>query len=1276
MTKKLHLFAVLYLCVLSASAQTSPQDTAWWNTPRSYAPMVSYGRLLGAIPPVRDLTPLQPSSLEAHPDKVWHKSNYFKRNELNNPNPQPQNGDPVIQTGNSAERSSSSGPQLNLLHSIQGLNSDITPPDPNGDIGKDHYVQMCNAPGGAIFQVWDKMGNSVYGPAATSTIWSQIGSGSYNDPIIQYDPGSERWVMMELKGGLGTNELLIAVSDSSDPTGSWKAYEFQTLGFPDYPKLYIWPDAFYVTVNELVNGNQCSGYALEKAALLAGDPEFKVYRFELPAYMGVTFQPGTGADWEGGAPPPPGSPGYIFRMYDDAWNGGADQLQVWEIHVDWQNVDDSHADGPQIIYTAPFEATVCWGFNDCIEQASGPRLAALENIIMHRAPYRNFGDHESVVLNHVVDVSGQIGNGGDAQLRWYELRRTAGGPWTIFQQGTYAPDVVTNRFMGTISMDVQGNIGLGYSVCSNQTFPGLRLTGRREADPPNLLPVEEYTLQAGQTNHTLTSRWGDYSSMTVDPEDGLTFWFTGEYQPAGDGSHWGTWIGAFRIGRDTFDVTPEILVAPQASATLGDAENVTVSILNGGLMPAYGIGATLRFEGNTIVTDMLTDTIYPGESRLHTFSQPVPMGQVGKNYAFEVITHWAQDAFASNDTLRANVRKLTSNDAGIVGKTNLPGLVCGTERTVGIILKNTSGLPMQSAEVHWRLNTQAFQVYPWTGNLAPGASDTIYVMLNGITNGLNGLRAISKFPNGFDDQNKSNDTLIVKFFGNLDGTYLTLEGQTDFGVLHWELRNQANQILLLDDLPPGSSTVQICSDDNTCYRLYVKSTTLNWQGHFRLLDIFDNVLVELGSASPMTDTILFCTPERDPNDVGALTLLAPVSSPDLSASEPVTVGLRNFGTLAQSNIEVSYRVNGGAWVTEPFASTLSPGGSATHTFATPVDVSDPELLYYFDFKATVPNDENTANDSASALVQRRWERDLAVEGLTLSQGCSDTGQVFAIVKLRNEGLATVNYFQLDIKTNGVPQVSLPVDIGLLPGTVEDYYIQVYGTAFGQNTLAVDVTDINHAGEDFATKNDTASLQFSLDPDAKSYALSLLTDDKPGETSWELRDDSGNLLASGGPYDQPEYFYYEPWCLKQNACYQFILHDSGGDGMNGAVSITDEFGTIIWILNDPAFGSETIANFCFNVSTQQAPGLPRILKVFPNPTTALLQVSVAAREKEKEAFCEVYSAEGRLLQTARLARWDEELSGVVSLEPYPPGHYFLKILGLDNVMAARVVKSGR
>ncbi|MBL7802784.1 MAG: T9SS type A sorting domain-containing protein [Saprospiraceae bacterium] len=1269
MKKRLPLFLLLLLAAGLLGAQTSQQDSV-----RTYPPMVSYGQLLGAIPPVRDLQPLPPDPAEAHPDKVWHKANYFENNALNNPNPQPQGGDPLV--GQAAERGLSAGPQLNTLVSREGMRSDITPADPNGDIGKNHYVQMINAPGGALFQVFDKQGNSVYGPAATQTIWSQVSSGSFNDPIIQYDPGAERWVMMELKGGIGTNELLIAVSDTDDPTGSWKAYVFQTLGFPDYPKLYVWPDAYYITVNELYNGNKCSGYALEREALLAGDDEFKIYRFELPNYAGVTFQPGTGADWEGGPPPPPGSPGYVFRMYDDAWNGGLDQLQVWEIHVDWQNVDESYSEGPQILYPAPFESTVCFGFNDCLEQpsANAPRLAALENIIMHRAPYRNFGDHESVVFNHVADVSGQTGLGGDAQVRWYELRKTNNN-WQIHQQGTYAPDLATNRFMGTISLDMQGNIGLGYSVVSNQVFPGLRLTGRRAADPANLMAIEEFSLKPGQTSHTLANRWGDYSSMTVDPEDGLTFWFTGEYQPSN--ASWGTWIAAFRIGRDTFDVTPEILVAPQSSALLGDAESVSVSILNGGIEPAFGVNVTLRFENGTVVTDLVADTIFPGQSLVHTFSQTVPMGQVGKNYAFEIITQWASDAFSPNDTLRASVRKLTSNDAAVVGKTNLPGLVCGTEQTVGIILRNASGIPMQSAEIHWRLNNQAAQIYLWTGNLAPGAQDTIYVNLTGILNGLNGLRAIAKLPNGQPDQFVFNDTLTVKFFGNLDGTYLTLDGQTTFGILHWELRNQANQVLITDDLPPGQSTVQICSDDNTCYKFIYNSTTLAWQGNLKFLDIYNNVLFEIGSAETGKDTIVFCTPERQLNDVGALSLLSPVSSPNLSAAEPVTMQLRNFGLEPQSALELSYRLNGQPWITEQYPNTLAPGATATYTFATLADVSNPDLSYLVELKATVSGDQNTANDTVSATVERRWNRDLAVTGLRITEGCSDTGQVFAAVQLTNEGIAEVTGFHLNITTNGVPQVSLPVDLVLPPGITEEYYIQVYGSAFGNNVLAVDVTNVNQAGEDDDIKNDTASIGYSLNEDAAAYALNLLTDQKPEETRWELRDDQGTVLFSGGPYtDQPVTFIYDPWCLELNQCYEFVLFDTGGDGMEGAVSITSEFGSILWILNDPFFGAETSYLFCFNIPTEQPVTQLRTLKVSPNPTTALIEVSLEAGENDREAFCEVFDANGRRLQTARMAIWDEQLKGVISLEPYPPGHYFLKVNGLNQVYTARVVKTAR
>ncbi len=759
MTKSLRLLAFLMAGAVTLHAQITLPDTAGWNTPHSYPPQVSYGQLLGAVPPLRDLEPRQPPATDMRPGKMWHKRNYFKTNDFNNPNPLPPDGDPLV--GNAAERAPNSGPQINLLQSFAGLNSDVTPPDPNGDIGKNHFIQTTNGNDGAIFRIWDKQGNSVYGPASTSTIWSQVNSSSFGDPIIQYDPGAERWLLMELKGGLGTNELLFAISDSEDPTGGWKAYIFQTLGFPDYPKLYIWPDAYIITVNELVNGvgNVCSGYALEKPALLAAAPEFKIYRYEMPNYLSIVFQPAIAADWEGGPPPPAGTPGTIFRVYDDAWNGGVDQLQYWQLTVDWQDVDQSHIDGPQTIYTAPFETRVCWtSMFDCIEQPDGnaPRITALENILMYRAPYRNFGNYESVVLNHITDASSQTGNGGDAQVRWYELRRSDNNPWTVYQQGTYAPDVATNRFMGTISMDAQGNIGLGYSVCSDHTYPGLRLTGRRASDPLNILPIEEFTLKAGGNSHFNDNRWGDYSSMSVDPEDGLTFWFTGEYQPAS--GNWGTWIGSFRIGRDTFDVAPEILTAPQSSAFLGSTEPVTVSILNGGLNPATGVSVTLRFEGSDVVTEVVPGTILPGESVAHTFSQTVAMPVPGKTYAFEIITNWPSDAFSENDTLRTSVKKLTTNDASISGKTNLPGLVCGTEQPVGLILRNTSGALLQSAEIYWRLNNQAFQLYPWTGNLAPGGQDTVYVTLNGINNGLNGLRAYSKLPNGQDDQFKSNDT--------------------------------------------------------------------------------------------------------------------------------------------------------------------------------------------------------------------------------------------------------------------------------------------------------------------------------------------------------------------------------------------------------------------------------------------------------------------------------------------------------------------------------------
>lgn len=1112
-------------------------------------PMVSQGFFLGDIPALRDLTPHTQPAVAAIPKK-WQRKNYFGENALNNPDPLPRDGDPLAKKSGQTEFT---GPQITPLLNFEGLRDNgVVPPDPTGDIGKDHYMQMINSNGNAWFQIWKKNGDPAYGPALTSTIWSQVGSGSIGDPIVQYDPGAQRWLMMEMQG-FGSNELLIAVSNTSDPTGGWKAYRFATLGFPDYPKLYVWHDAYLVTTNEIVNGgNRCSGFALEKEAILAGETDFQVYRFEMPNFNGIVYQPATGVDWEGGPPPPPGSPGYIFRVYDDSWNGGADQLQVWKVFVNWQNVNQSFLEGPQSLYTTPFETKVCWsGLFNCIEQpGTNGRITALENIIMYRAPYRNFANYESVVLNHISDVSGQVGPGGDAAVRWYELRKTPGSTdWSVYQEGTYAPDL-TNRFMGTLCMDEAGNIGLGYSVASTTVFPGLRIVGRRAGDPLNEMAVSEYTLIDGGASHT-TQRWGDYSNMAVDPEDGRTFWFTGEYQPAQ--GFFGTRIGSFRISRDTFDLTPQALIAPQPSATLGAAEQVTVQILNSGLVPASNIPITLRFQGQTVVTDVLSGPIEPGAATLHTFSSTVAMPTPNTVYNFEIIAKWPSDAFAKNDTLRAQVRKLLSNDAANAGRVDLPGLVCAAQHTYGFLLRNASGLPMQSAEIGYKLNAQPWQSINWTGNLQPGQTDTVPITLNGITNGLNGLFAYASKPNSVADENGANDTTFTKFYGNLDGAYLALESATEYGILSWELRDPGNILIARGKVEEGEQKLDICTANNTCYTLKIRATTFSWKGSLRLLDLYGNLLFDLNYATNEEQVFNFCTPTRKNLDVGALELVSPQSGAPLSAAEPVTVLFRNFGLQPASQVQVAYQVAGGAWVEETIPGPVAPGAAHMLTFVQPADLSAPATAYPFRIRAAIAGDESPANNETGTTVWHRGQRDLSLS-LSMQKACADLANTVAELSLLNNGTDSILQAKILLLSNQGPADTFQLADTLAPGALLRVPVPAPYVVPGDNTLAVAVLEVNGLPEDAVIGNNTDAVQFDIDPEAAGATLFFFTDANPHQTRWELRTLSGQVLESGGPYDYPTQMYVTEWCLKTDSCYIFRMYDTGADGMEGGVVI--------------------------------------------------------------------------------------------------------------------------
>jgi len=1268
-----HILLLGFLLVAGSLWAQQPKDTRDWDTPKAYPPMVSQGEFLGDIPPLRDLEPrVAPEGQPAQ--KLWRKSNYFALNDLNNPNPLPQGGDPLVNLSNASDRNFD--PELVPGLNFEGLRDpSVSPPDPSGDIGKDHYVQMINTSGGAWFQVWNKQGQSVYGPALTSTIWSQVNSGSIGDPIIQYDHAAQRWLMTELQA-FGANQLLLAISNTSDPTGGWKAYSFSTLGFPDYPKLYVWPNAYFLTANELAGGNKCAGFALDRAALLAGAANFQVYRFEMPNYLAIQYQPATGADWEGGPPPPPGSPGYIFRVYDDAWDGGQDHLQVWEVNVDWQDVSQSSIVGPQLLYPAPFETRVCFsGLFDCIEQpdVNAPRITALENIIMYRAPYRNFGDHESVVFNHVADVSGQIGPGGDAAVRWYELRKTAGSPWSIHQQGTYAPDLATNRFMGTISMDDQGNIGLGYSVCSNQVFPGLRLTGRRAGDPVNQMPVQEYTVKDGEANHTGDNRWGDYSTMAVDPEDGRTFWFTGEYQA--NGTNWGTRIATFRVQLDTFDVTPIMLIAPTASNTLGAAEQVKVELFNSGLVSASGVTLSLYLDNVLITSNNIGPTLAPGNSLTHTFTQTVNLATVGKYYHFMVVADWDDDSFAKNDTLRATIRHLTSNDAASAGRANFPGLICGSDYTVNYILRNASATPLQNADIHWKINAFPYNTYQWTGNLAPGARDTVPLYINNINNGVNFFYAHTTLPNGLGDEDTSNDSLFFKFFGNLSGTYIEAKAATDFGVLKMELRTFNNSLLITREFPAqGEATYQICTDDNTCYKLVLASSTQSWQGHFRLLDIYGEVLVEAYNTDPDGQTFDFCTPARKQVDVGAIELRAPVTGSNLSAAEPVTIAVRNFGLSPQSNLAVSYRFEGGPLHTETLPGPIQPAETVEHTFSGTENLGTLGQDYQFELSATVNGDQDLDNDTKTATVLHRAPLDLAALSLEPELFCSDTANASLNLTIQNQGLQTITSATLTYTVNGVPQASQDLFISLVSGQTQELTFTPTNLVFGANTIVVDLTNVEGQGEDLVPANDQVSVTADISADGFGGFCSVFTDNKPEETRWQILDAQGLIVASGGPYDVISQFYFVGICLKKDKCYTLRLLDSGGDGMNGLVQFDSPSAGLLASFGGGNFGALLDIPFCTGaVGTQEPAAGQRKLSVTPNPTTGLVQLMLPAFNGEHTAQCHVFNQQGGLIQSVKMTRWDDTLYGALALDKFPSGVYYLKTSGLDRIYGARVVK---
>jgi uncharacterized repeat protein (TIGR01451 family) len=618
------LFAILVLFVgISAAPAANPdrQDINSQQEADNGPVVVGKAAAVGVSPPVSSLPksqPLQPGQtrVEARPRQTGGFNRALAQD----------GGAP----GSILAPSSNLTPDTML--NFDGISADQigggAPPDTVGDVGPNHYIQMVNS----AFAIYDKSGNLLAGPTNINQLWStetpatKCRTENDGDPIVLYDRLADRWFMTQF--GLGDenppNFQCIAISQTADPTGQWYTYSFpvvDTTEYNDYGKFGVWPDGYYAGANE----NTFTAYVFERSKMLTGDPTATFQKINSGPNMMLP------SDLDGPTSPPSNAPNYYYTMLD------GNVLEVWEFTVDWTTpanstfvkVADLTSSG-FIFDVGPADPTND-NSSDCIPQGGTTQaLDAIGEWPMYRLQYRNHGTHESLVGNFTVDTDATTAD--QAGVHWFELRRTGGlaGTWTIYQEGTQAQDNL-QRWMGSAAMDQAGNIALGYSVSSNSMFPEIRYASRQASDPLGTMGSEK-TMHAGTGSQTDSNRWGDYSSMNVDPADDCTFWYTNEYI-ATNGGPWLTRIGSFK---EPSCGTPPTLV-------------LTKSVNNNAPNAGQVISYTITVDNNTMdmaTNGVISDTIPAGL----TLAGPITLDPAGAG------TVGAPPTLVSNLTISSSAR--------------------------------------------------------------------------------------------------------------------------------------------------------------------------------------------------------------------------------------------------------------------------------------------------------------------------------------------------------------------------------------------------------------------------------------------------------------------------------------------------------------------------------------------------------------------------------------------------------------------------------------------
>ncbi len=830
----------------------------------------------------------------------------------------PLAGDPLVKKQSQLTKSQTG--EFQILVDVDGIQASdvngIAPPDCNGDIGLKYYLMSTNAPNSSLLYIYDKTNGDLVLETSLGPLWAEINRVGVGDPIIYFDRLENRWVLTEF---IQENAVLMAVSETEDPMGSYHIYEISTPTFPDYPKFGNWHDAWYLSTNEFQGFNPV--YAIDKQAMIAGEEDVTYIAIDGITKIGGTniIEFASPMNFSGKIAPPATTNFAAFRLVDDDWTPDGDKIEYFEIIPDFETPENTILTDPVDIATSPFELDMCVdGIFSCITLSNGGPLSVIPAIIMNKIQYRNFETYESIVLDFTVDITGN----DEAGIRWMELRKQGDENWSTYQEGTFSLNDGTSRFMGSICQDSKGNIIMGYAAAGEEVDPSVGITARTATDELGVMTFGENIIVAG-SQPSPGLRWGDYFSMTLDPVDDETFWFTSEYMPANE--DWGTRLTAIKLRRDSIDAKADLIASPTTGSGYTNMEEVKIQISNPGFKQIQGVNWGVEFEGNVLESGLHPDVIEPLNSVEITLSNMVDI-EAFDTYDFTLYVSLDGDENNGNDTLRSKIRHLANTDMSTSESNNNPTFICNQIIDYEAIFTNKGFETVTSYTANLVLNGMLIQSNDITTNLPLEASEAIVFEDVELTVGNNVISFYASNINGVIDEITSNDTLETNLEYNDELLDMNISFQSDAfsNETSWQILDMAGQVVLEGGGYTGPAAVEdldFCLPE-ACYTfILLDSYGDGWGfGGNPFLEIRegDDVVVELDNVNFGSEwTVDFCVPVT-------CNLEAEVEFQEESAAGAMDGSI--IITFPMSNENTMYSIDGGAnFSTNPIFENLGAG---------------------------------------------------------------------------------------------------------------------------------------------------------------------------------------------------------------------------------------------------------------------------------------------------------------------------------------------------------------